>query len=437
MIGDFDIIQREFEETLVYSQSYPFDIDATNLLQDWAVAKRPIIEKFGGRTIWRSERPIKIQLSEELRRRRFQEFIDELDLEDIFTNEELYDFFRDNAEGFFENRTIKDFPSKNIKKGSKLLKSIKKFENDQFRVRFIQDTASRYIQEDKIEGYLFLSVDPRDFLTLSENNSKWTSCHSLDGDYRAGNLSYMVDESTIIAYISSGNKEHLRCMPKGTKWIDKKWRMLVHSNWSTNIYYNRQYPFTHQGILDMVDRVVKDLFFHKQYFTEPVDIGIRKVVLPTGEDVDLGRNYFFNGEKVYDSKDIICDKDNLGYTDMIRSSVYSPIVAVSKEALHEYIEAVKNEEGEDEEFKHIYGITIGAPVICPCCGEEMLKRDDKFLCDDCIVENDADMDFYCLCSGCGRHIYDEDSPVMIGDELYCEQCAENMEDMIDSEEEDF
>ena len=303
-------------------------------------------------------------------------------------------------------------------------------------IRFIQDTASRYIQEDKIEGYLYLSVDPRDFLTLSENNSKWTSCHSLDGDYRAGNLSYMVDDSTIIAYIASDSKEHLKCMPRNIKWNDKKWRMLVHSNWNTNIYYSRQYPFAHQGLMDAVDRVVKDLFFHKQFFTEPMDIGTRTVVLPTGEKVDLGRNYFFTGEKVYDSKDIICDSDNLGYTDIIKSSTYSPIVAVSKEAFRDYHDAVKNEEKEDEHFKYTFGLVIGAPAICPCCGENKLNRDNSFLCNDCIIENDADEDFYCLCSSCGRHIYDEDSPVMIGDELYCEQCAEQMKD-IEEEEEDY
>ena len=59
------------------------------------------------------------------------------------------------------------------------------------------------VAENKIEGYLYLSVDPRDFLTLSENDSNWYSCQSLDGDYRSGDLSYMVDGTTIVAYLAN------------------------------------------------------------------------------------------------------------------------------------------------------------------------------------------------------------------------------------------
>lgn len=97
---------------------------------------------------------------------------------------------RDNKGGFFDNRVLLPYPSFNIPLGSKLSKSFKRFINSQEIVRWAQDTASRYMQENKIEGYLYLSIHPLDFLTISENNENWWSCQSLDGDYRSGNLSY-------------------------------------------------------------------------------------------------------------------------------------------------------------------------------------------------------------------------------------------------------
>lgn len=437
MIGDFDLIKREFESILSYSQAYPFEIDSEQTLRAWLDAKQPIIDLFGGLTYWRSERPIKVKLSDELRRRRFDEFLDECVDNDLIQDDEFYFFLKDNREGFFENKVVKDFPERNIHKGSKLLKSFKHFISDREITRWIQDTASTYIQQDKIEGYLYLSVDPRDFLTLSENDSKWTSCHSLDGDYRAGNLSYMVDKTTIIAYIASGNKEHFKCMPGFMKWFDKKWRMLVHINKDGVIYYNKQYPFQHEVLLDITDRAVVDKFFPKQKnsFTGPMDIGFREIIMPTGETELLDRNMMYAGSKIYDAKDVINLRNCLGYHDLIKSRNYTPIVSVLNSLYQKYRDEMFDETSlEDDAFHRAFDITIGDKVPCPCCGEEYLQRDNSFLCDMCIAENDADEDFYCFCSGCGRHIYDDDEYVVIGDEIYCESCEREMAGMEEEEE---
>ena len=42
-----------------------------------------------------------------------------------------------------------------------------------------------------MEGYLYLSIHPLDYLSISETNHGWRSCHALDGEYRNGNLSYL------------------------------------------------------------------------------------------------------------------------------------------------------------------------------------------------------------------------------------------------------
>lgn len=123
----------------------------------------------------------------------------------IYENYDLKDFILTFIDDFYENITSKDYFYKGnmIPRGSKIVKSFKFFEEDKCLLTDLQNEASRIIQEDKIEGYLCLSIHPLDFLSLSENNCNWRSCHALDGDYRSGNLSYMVDTSTIICYLRS------------------------------------------------------------------------------------------------------------------------------------------------------------------------------------------------------------------------------------------
>ena len=144
-------LQNDFESVLVHSQDYPFYLDSKNLIEQWAEAKKDIINLFGGELILRSKEPIKILLTEEQKNKRFEEFIQALDENGILTTD-LELFLRDNKGGFFDNRVLLPYPSFNIPLGSKLSKSFKRFINSQEIVRWAQDTASRYMQENKIEG---------------------------------------------------------------------------------------------------------------------------------------------------------------------------------------------------------------------------------------------------------------------------------------------
>ena len=83
------------------------------------------------------------------------------------------------------------------------------------------------LQEDKIEGTLCFSVHPLDFLSSSENTYNWRSCHSLDGEFCAGNLSYMADSATMICYLKSDKEEILPRFPEDIPWNNKKWRVFL------------------------------------------------------------------------------------------------------------------------------------------------------------------------------------------------------------------
>lgn len=436
MTGAYNQIKEEVEAILVHSQDFPFDVDATKMMEQWEKAKAPFIKLFKGKTYIRSAEPIKVTLSSEQRSRRFNEFISTLDDNGVLS-EDFETFLRVNTDGFFENKVVLPYPTYHIPQGAKILKSFKKFLPNQEVTRWAQDTASRYIQENKIEGYLYLSVDPRDFLTLSENDSNWYSCQSLDGDYRSGDLSYMVDGTTIVAYLAN-EKKHFNCLPQDSEWFDKKWRMLIHTNQYTCIYYNRQYPYDSPDLLEATHRMVSNLF-PRIDFAPPADYGFKVAIGKFGNRM-MTYNQINAGGRTYDMRDIVDTSDYLGYCDLVSSSTYSPVVAVNFSMIDNYLNEIyssDNKQKEEELFKEIFGIKVGAKVICPVCGEEYLNRDDKFLCDKCIAEKDADVDFFLTCHSCYRRIYDEDEIYFEGTEPFCGCCHRAMtEELLPAEEEE-
>ena len=440
MIGDYKDLQESVEEIIVRSQDYPFDINCTELMNKWKEAKAPFITLFGGKLIVRSETPITVTLSEEQRSRRFKEFLSALDENDVL-NEDLESFLCINKDGFFDNKVVLPYPSKHISAGSKILRSFKHFISAPEVTRWAQDTASRYIQENKIEGYLYLSVDPRDFLTLSENNANWSSCHSLDGDYRAGNLSYMTDSSTVIAYLASEKQEKLKCLPMGMKWNSKKWRMLVHTDLKNCIYYNRQYPYDCSTLVDAVHEMIAAML-PEVTFSEPRDFGYKIVSFPTSGQTMLNYNQINAGGRSFDMRDVIDASDYRGYCDLISSSTYTPIVAVNQPLLDEHSDIYATNASslfeELQSFRNIFGLKVGGTVPCPCCGENTIKREDSLLCEECIAVHDADEDFFLTCDSCYHRIYEEDEIMFVNGIPYCKSCYEAMlrEDEITLEEDE-
>lgn len=441
MIENYEDIQQDVEAILAYSQDYPFDIDCSALMESWARSKAPIVDLFHGNLIIRSKHPIAVELSEEQRSRRFYEYLNVLEENGVLTDD-LHSFLLINKDGFFDNRVQLPFPSKHITPGSKLLRSFKHFILPKEMREWAQDKASQYIQESKIEGYLYLSVDPRDFLTLSENNKNWWSCQSLDGDYRAGNLSYMTDEVTMVAYIADEKQEKLRCMPEGMQWNSKKWRMLVHTNRQGAIYYNRQYPYTINSLMGEVHKLVAELLGGG--YQDPDYVGFKSINLPDKTTTLLSTNQIMiYGGRCFNADDLINIKDYRGYSDLVHSSSYVPIAALKISDVYNYeTTCIEHHVPMIEEYSQLHktlGIKIGHRVPCVCCGKEDVNRDDKFLCDTCIAEHDADEDYYITCHSCYHRIYDEDIVFDDDDEPYCAKCYKAMqqEDEVTLEEDDF
>lgn len=262
-------------------------------------------------------------------------------------------------------------------------------------------------------------------MTLSENNERWWSCQTLDGDYRAGNINYMVDSTTIVAYLADDQQQHLKCLPKNMLWNSKKWRMLIHIA-DGSIYYNKPYPYESKELLYEVYDLLSQYFYG---YLEPIDCGFKVVQTAWGGDTISFNQLYLQG-RVHDTRDVIDVSDYLGYSDLLYSSSFVPIVSINDEKLNKYRMSIFNNDRKDVEdrlFHEIFDIKIGEKVPCPCCGQEFLNRDNSFLCPTCIAEQDADEDFYLRCDSCYHRIYEEDDVFWMDGRPYCKECFSAMQ----------
>lgn len=420
---DLSVYSEQLNKAIKSSQCFPFDLNCDALASQWYEAKKYFIEAFGGKPIVRFKDKVKIELSQKEQDERFQSFLSILN-DEINISEEFLDYLTMNKKGFFINRTTEDYRPYNIRSGSKLSRTFKYFLPDEEVIRWSQDLASRYMQENKIEGYLYLSVHPLDYLTMSETNEGWHSCHSLDGSYRGGNLNYMVDSTTIVAYLADEENKKLRAFEgSGLTWNSKKWRVLIHCNKENEaIYLNKQYPYSCNTLAEKVVGGVED-YFCFQYHTAAMPIGIREFKGPDGADQFNTSQIFFGG-RVFDSKDIIDRSEYLGYSDLHTGSNYLPTAAlVFKERNNLWENFYGSLIEEYRSIKKLCGIKIGKYALCPCCGKDLITVNGSvLLCNNCILQHNAENDFFETCYDCGRRIYSNEKHVDKYGHVRCKRC---------------
>lgn len=420
---DLSVYSEQLNKAIKSSQCFPFDLNCDALASQWYEAKKYFIEAFGGKPIIRFKDKVKIELSQKEQDERFQSFLSILN-DEINISEEFLDYLTMNKKGFFINRTTEDYRPYNIRSGSKLSRTFKYFLPDEEVIRWSQDLASRYMQENKIEGYLYLSVHPLDYLTMSETNEGWHSCHSLDGSYRGGNLNYMVDSTTIVAYLADEENKKLRAFEgSGLTWNSKKWRVLIHCNKENEaIYLNKQYPYSCNTLAEKVVGGVED-YFCFQYHTAAMPIGIREFKGPDGADQFNTSQIFFGG-RVFDSKDIIDRSEYLGYSDLHTGSNYLPTAAlVFKERNNLWENFYGSLIEEYRSIKKLCGIKIGKYALCPCCGKDLITVNGSvLLCNNCILQHNAENDFFETCYDCGRRVYSDERRVDKYGHVRCKRC---------------
>lgn len=440
-----EAIKQQFDKVIKHSQAGITEPKTDKLFQIWLENKQDIIRAFGDRLIYEFPEKVSFEVTDELKKQRVQNFIN-------YIWEIGYDslgrFLDHQKDGFYLNQVIEEynFLGKIITKGTKLLKAFKYFISDEQLLHQLQDKASMILQENKIEGTLCFSVHPLDYLSISENTYNWRSCHALDGEYRAGNLSYMMDKSTIVCYLKGEDQVKLPNFPEDVLWNSKKWRVLLYlSNDWTMIYAGKQYPFSSDSGMKMLI----DKCFNKKICLDRFEPWCRPMSAKWTDWTsfslpqirrELNDKEVLRYDLYYDYIPLSCGflklntlvKDIKGskhFNDVLKSSCYTPIYTqMINRQFNDEFECLPNLKTRFE---------IGEYTYCLRCGEaEVMDSCSTMMCYDCElrygVSENEDFGF---CAECGARIATENA-CYVDDEVYCPTCyhdiAETCENCGDS-----
>lgn len=415
----YEDIREQFKSVIRYSQNIP-DPQVDYLFREWEYQKERFIKRFGG-LIYEWPVPVEFTLDDAQKRARAMEFANTVS--DTFNNPVLAEFIDENLDTFFDNKVSKSLDEK-VPEGMKLLKAFKYFETNKATLRNIQDMASQIIQENKVKGTLCFSVHPLDFLSSSENTYNWRSCHALDGEYRAGNLSYMIDNATFMVYLKGADNQHLYGFGP-VEWNSKKWRMLIHINDTDDFMFaGRQYPFSSKSGIDTVLNIYNNLIIeecHSKFGGWRADY-VDSYVPFDATDMNTVRNldgrYLVYANQLVDINRIVHEGPNaLNYNDILHSTCYR----------YPYYSVLVKYGYHNLDYLLEHPIIVGAEVPCLHCGKELIHNPETMRCDDCELQfGTEENDVYTSCDCCGARIYIDDS-VCVGDDgdIVCDSCFRN------------
>lgn len=231
-------------------------------LNMWAESKYPYFLMFGEKLV--IEHPIDYKIT--------QKDMDLLvsDLMKKFPNYsaflmELQDSMLENI--CKPNPLLKMYFFKEFKEGMKVSK---------FLSTILQDSKfdielSKVLQHRTEKGFIKISIDPCDFLTMSVNKHNWSSCHNVyGGAWSNASFSLMCDNSTIIVfkddgkqYEYSGKGSSWNTCGQTFKWNSKQCRELVNLDVATcALSFNKTYPDMSKemvgSIREMMEKLVSE-----------------------------------------------------------------------------------------------------------------------------------------------------------------------------------
>lgn len=438
----YDKIKEQVKEVIKYSQELPVEnLNIDKLFDDWLYGKQVFIDAWEGELI-KDLGEVTVEFTETQKHQALANLIEQIDYlycntycdEDYNECENLFRFIHDNEDAFFNNYLDKEYILGNIKipKGSKVVRSFKYFCENKELLERLQILASRVIQEKKVTGHLCMSVHPLDYLSLSENVHNWRSCHALDGEYRAGNLNYMADTSTVICYLRADSEHKLPDFPESVPWNSKKWRVLMFiDTYYTMIMAGRQYPFDANNLLLPIKKEFEDVFDAKfsGWINEYVDTIKVKSAFDDNEFndnneymVNLKRRYVPWGDRLIEYKKIVMDGDNTyQFNDLLLSSFYkNPYYCFRLCKNHFTGNYLNRPVGTGSSW--LPKIVVGKSVDCPVCGDP-LSVSELLICPHCAINFNLDDndEIFGTCPICGeRFVIEEGEYVEVnGVNTYC------------------
>lgn len=242
---------------------------------------------------------------------------------------------------------------KTYNEGDKVSKMLDEaFHNEKLNMLF-----SDIIAQNKIKGFVEISIDPIEYLLASCNQSGWTSCHRMFqvgytgrtfGGWSAGVLGYMCDDVSMIAFRHNNKLYDYQINNQKIQAHSKSWRQMIWINKELNLFFaSRQYP-------NKIDEVAKAV---REMLEEQIDNNI------TDE-----KNWIHSEDKSK-MKRIITDRcelksEILHYNDILYD--FNADMCYKKD-----IELKNN------------SVKVGSNPICPNCGLELMKNHNYPECTKC------------------------------------------------------
>ena len=345
------------------------DLKVDKIIEDWLKAKEFFIKKLNGNLIYETKEFFSFTLGYKSKKDRLNKFAELVSSH--WKNEALGDFLYGlELEDFYNNMTSREYDTNYYKKilipkNFKVVKAFKFFVEDPAILKDIQNEASRIIQENIVRGHLCFSVHPLDFLSASENVHNWRSCHALDGEYRSGNLNYLMDSSTVICYLKAEKPAILPHFPISIPWNSKKWRVWFHfSNDKSMLFAGRQYPFSNDnGINYIKDKILPKIglghwgnFNSHQLrcFSDETsgDYFCFESHIPVGQTLKPLKKLVVNGPMSY------------MFNDILQSTCYTPLYSYYENDTDSLWRNLGTGLSNDKTK-----FTIGEKCACPICGE--------------------------------------------------------------------
>lgn len=259
--------------------------------------------------------------------------------------------------------------------------SFSKFIHDTFQSPKLDEVISKYIEENfesRVHGFVYLSIDPIDYLTMSMNLEGWNSCQSLHmrmnideveiGSYGSATISYICDNSTMIAYRTDGEEKRMAFNNRSVMIESKKWRQLIYMNQDFSGFFNsRQYPYPSELLCKTIRNMIEKLIDKTNDVKEHTYTG-GTLENSNAWQVDYLRRFNnLTGSIRY------LDADWLQYDDVH----------------HEWKHTYTFKYNEKETYKS--RIAIGSHPFCPKCGKYRVTSSSGITCTYCRT---GDMPYY-------------------------------------------
>ena len=303
-----------------------------------------------------------------------------------------------NSINFYITPVILEFPNgekvkiENTTKPMRALGKIAKIIGEEESFEQFRLEHSRILNQKKLEGTLCLSIHPMDYMTMSDNASRWTSCMSWKdaGGYRMGTVEMMNSPMVIVAYLKSENSTWYN-------WNDKHWRSLFIAT-PDIITSIKGYPYQSKELATICVDWIKEL-------------GAKNLMWDFNETTQIWEDepfeyvdknwYYFTTETSYMYNDFGCADHYGALPNVIRES---------------------STKDDPYELKLCYS----GPTECMCCGGvsgDSFYEESYVYCDDCC--SNADDEDSCECEQCGQY-WSYDEMYDVDGDMICPHCVDDV-----------